>query len=106
MDDLPAIVSDTVTDFHIRDPETFFASQIGFCRRQLYLPKFGLMDATASEGQFRAGRLIREYSGEQLGNRYPPLELEANNGYRCRGSKIVRYSVNTERSTPSTYTTS
>jgi len=71
------IVAADTTDFHERDPETFFASHMGLCPRQLYLSKLGLTANSDLQGQYRVARLIQTYLEEQLSDQYPRLETEA-----------------------------
>lgn len=59
---LVSILAAGATDFSARDPETFFASHIGFCPRQLYIQKLGLANSTGRRGQYRVTRLLQEYS--------------------------------------------
>lgn len=60
--------------FYARDPETFFASQIGFCPRQLYVNKLGLVDDRTLRGKYKVANLIRSYFEKKIVTQHPKLE--------------------------------
>lgn len=71
------ILATDTSDFYERDPETFFASHIGLCPRQLYLSKLGLTRGAELRGQYRVTRLIQKYLEDRITDQYPRLTSEA-----------------------------
>lgn len=86
---LPSIVADTTDKSHQRDPETFYASHIGLCRRQAYLAKLGLRDPTALQGRFKAGWLIQQFLEESIEERHSQIEVGASMAFDVGAVQFV-----------------
>ena len=69
-----SILAAESNQFYERDPETFFASQIGFCLRQLYVNKLGLTESETLRGKYKAANLIQSYFEQEIGDQHPELE--------------------------------
>jgi hypothetical protein len=54
--------------------DTFYAYHAGHCRRQLYLSKTDLTDATHDQGQLDAHQLVQQHLGDQLQQNYPNID--------------------------------
>lgn len=74
---VPSLLDADASDRYERDPGTFFASQVGFCPRQLYVNKLGLAERGTRRGKYRVARLIQGYLEERLDDRNPHLETGA-----------------------------
>ena len=71
---IASILAAESNQFYERDPETFFASQIGFCPRQLYVNKLGLTESETLSGKYKAANLIQSYFEQEIGDQHPVLE--------------------------------
>lgn len=72
---IPTLLNQETDSFEQRDPDTYLASRIGFCPRQLYLSKLGLNASGADTGKYRIANLIQNYLEDQIHNQYPGLEV-------------------------------
>ena len=78
MGDEQATIMDVVsTTDEPSSPElaTFWASQLGYCRRQLYLSHLGLKDASDGRGRLNASRLIQDHLEEQVEEHCPHVDV-------------------------------
>lgn len=64
-------------DSHVeRDPGTFHASQVAYCKRRCYCSKLGLDDQRDILGVFRTGTLIHEFLEERLARHVRRAQFE------------------------------
>lgn len=81
--------------FHVPDrgtgwaADTFYAYQLGYCERQMYLTKLGLKDNSDISGRFGARRLIQDHFEHHLDDAYPELEVTPRVQYRTDAITIV-----------------
>jgi CRISPR-associated exonuclease Cas4 len=91
---LDALVPDAIADRdgrprYARDPETYWASHLGFCPRQTYLSKLGLKDLSDSAGRFAAGRVIQSHVTEQIAEGHPWLKTDARGVFEGESVRFV-----------------